>query len=226
MEKFELEFRHRPNLNQTIDAKHQEFLLASSKIASPWGLKNISDCVLPEQEDNLTTTIKLNQHLEKTIKGYATYQLRSSHYLEDKAQYDDVLFFEFDSKKINYLDLVSEVIPAYIKAFGAYRAAIRNMDLALEDWPTVAEITDQTGKDIDGRDGVYRINSVNFWDETLCLRAFKKTPHEILAILSNSGIKSEVINNGVYNICAHEFLDIESLRAIDRAIKKILSVDS
>lgn len=223
MEKIELEFRHRPNLNQTIDEKHQEFLLASSKISSPWGLKNIESCVLPEQEGNLTTTIKLSQNLEKILKGYVTYQLRSNHYLEDKAQYDDVLFFEFNLKKINYLDLVSEIIPAYIRAFGAYRAAIRNMDLALEDWPTVVEIANKTGKDIDGRDGVYRFNAVNFWDETLCLRAFGKMPSEISKILSSSEIKSEIVSGGAYTFLANEFPDIESLRLIDLKIKKLLS---
>lgn len=220
MDKFELELRHRPKLNQSIENKHKEFLDAIQGISAPWGLTNADDCHLPPQKDNLTTTVQLDRHLGKGVRGYVTYQLRSEKYLEDRAQYDDVFFVEFNSKKVDYGVLVFDAIPSLIKAFGAYRAAIRHMDIALEDWQIVAEIINTTGKDIDGRDGVYRINAVNYWDEILCKRAFNKEPIEIVQRLSALVPRAEMLNGGAYVVCVNEFPSVDTLQELNTRLKQ------
>ena len=76
--------------------------------------------------------------------------------------------------------MIARVFPQYIKAFGAYRAALHDWSVTRSDWPMVVAACEATKKDVNGRDGVFRINAANYFDRELCSRAFGKSPKEIL----------------------------------------------
>jgi hypothetical protein len=222
MEKYELELRHRPRIGQSIEEKHIEFLAAAQKLSLPFGPIRIEDCRLPSQEDNLTTTVVFDGQFGKGIKGFVTYQLRSEKYLEDRAQFDDIFIAEFRADKVNFRVLAFDVLPSLITAFGAYRAAVRNVSLAIEDWPVVAETVEATGKDVDGRDGVYRINGVNFWDETLCERAFGRKPVEIVNRLSSLVPIAQIVDGGAYIVCVDDYPSTSNVREFEGRLRRVL----
>lgn len=224
MEKFELVLRHRPSLNQSIEDKHSEFLAIAGGLPAPWGLTNIDECKLPKQEDNLATVIQLNRHLAKGLKGFVSYQLRAATYLKDNAQYDDILVLEFNPNKIDYALLVFDVFPKLINAFQAYRAVITSMNLAMEDWQTVVEKVNATGRDVDGRDGVFRISAVNFWDNLLCKRAFGMTPSEIVQRLSVSVPKAAILNDGAYVVSITSISNSGELATLDQHLRGALGI--
>jgi hypothetical protein len=203
--KFEIELRHRPILSQSIDKKNREFLDLVGKLDGVWKARDVERFYMSEVSDNLTTTILLRNAFGKGIKAHLTYQLRSEKYLMDNAQYDDVFFAEFDSGKVDFMSVALDFIPYFVRSFDAYRAAIRDVDIALEDWQYILNKIRETGKDVDGRDGVYRFHAVNYWDRELCQRAFQKTPEEIVRRLSGLVIKAEVMNGGAYIICCDSF---------------------
>lgn len=162
----------------------------------------------------------MNRYLEKGIKGYVSYQLRAEAYLKDNAQYDDVLVLEFNPQKIDFALLACDVIPKLIDAFQAYRAVMSSTNLALTDWPKIVEMTHSTGRDVDGRDGVFRITALNYWDKTLCQRAFGMTPAKIIQQLSTAVSKAEILNDGAYVVSLTGISDPEEQAMLDMFLRK------
>lgn len=139
-----LEFRHRPKFSESIEKRHENFLERLSGLGAPWDLAGAVD--VPDIEGELVVSVSLDKFLPKGIKGRIAYSLRSERYLEDDAQFDDSIFIEFSNAKIDYLDLLKRIFPAYVEAFGAYRAALHDWSVTRSDWPAVVAACDATKK--------------------------------------------------------------------------------
>jgi hypothetical protein len=223
IEKFCVEIRHRPILGQPIEDKHREFLSAAKLLPAPWGLVDVEQCVLPKnQAGNLGTTLVLNRFFGKGVKGYVTYAARSAAYLADTGEYDDYLIAEFNPARFDFGVLVDQVFPALILAFRAYRGAVFNDELALDDWGTIVETVNRTGIDVDGRGGVYRVNAMNFWDDDLCQRAFHKTSTEVVRLLGPLVPKAELLSGGAYVVCFEKFPTRAALEELGGRLKSVL----
>jgi len=170
-----VELRRRASVEEPIKKVHEEFSIFLHEFDKPWGYKglNVPDVDLSAAE--LIFVVMLDDLCSRGCKSYISYKLRNKEYLQDNAQYDDYLIIEFKFKDQDFSVFLERVLPSYIRAFNCYRASIINCNLALQDWPEIVEQCNSTGRDINGRDGVYRINEINFFDRELCKRAFNLT---------------------------------------------------
>ncbi len=218
-----LEFRHRPKFSESIGKRHENFLEKLSGLGKPWDLAGAVD--VPDIKGELVVSVSLDKFLPKGIKGRVTYSLRSEKYLEDDAQFDDSLFVEFSYAKIDYSDLLKRIFPAYVHAFGAYRAALHDWSVTRNDWPAVVTACDATKKDVNGRDGVFRINAVNYFDEELCLRAFGKSPQHIISCLKGHVEEASELAGGVLIVVSYTPLSTSEITTAGERLKKILVGD-
>jgi hypothetical protein len=219
MDKYKIELRHRAQSNEPYEEKHKKFMEAISRLGRPWNLVGLE--ALPDIGSELLVTVSLDKVLGAGIKGRLTYMYRSEEYLEDNAQYDDNLFIEFNSGKIDLEDVVN-VLPVYISSFGCYRATVHNWGITRSDWPKIVEECNSTGKDVNGRDGVYRINAINYFDRELCKRAFSLSPEEIVKRLTGKVESVSLLGDGVFLIYSSQPLKREEHEKIDREIKTLL----
>ena len=155
----------------------------------------------------LEVQVGLTPHLGPGVEAYIAYALRSESYLRDNAQYDDRMIVEFDPTEVDLAEVAKTVFPQYVEAFGAYRATIVISDeLSLDDWDEICELC-RTGKDVNGRDGVHRINSVNYFDRELCRRAFESSPEDILDRLDGKVETARIVADGVLLIVTSDMVD-------------------
>ncbi|QKF50570.1 hypothetical protein [Pseudomonas graminis] len=215
-----LEFRHRPKFSEPIEKRHEIFLEKLSGLGKPWDLAGAVE--VPDIEDELVISVSLDKVLPKGIKGRIVYSLRSEKYLEDDAQFDDSLFVDFSIAKTDYSDLLKRVFPAYVQAFGAYRAALHDWSVTRSDWPAVVAACDATKKDVNGRDGVFRINAVNYFDEELCLRAFGKSPQQIISCLKGHVEEASELDGGVLIVVSYTPLSTSEIATAGERLKKLL----
>ena len=215
-----LEFRHRPKFSESIEKRHENFLERLSGLGAPWDLAGAVD--VPDIEGELVVSVSLDKFLPKGIKGRIAYSLRSERYLEDDAQFDDSIFIEFSNAKIDYLDLLKRIFPAYVEAFGAYRAALHDWSVTRSDWPAVVAACDATKKDVNGRDGVFRINAANYFDEKLCLRAFGKSPQQIINCLKGHVEEASELAGGVLIVVSYTPLTTSEIATAGERLKKLL----
>ncbi len=220
MTKYKLEFRHRPNFSESIEDRHNNFLRVVSDLGVPWGLND--SLKVPPIGSELVTSVSLDKLLPVGVEGRVSYALRDQKYLEDDAQFDDTLFIEFTASKVDYSDLLKVVFPRYIKAFGSYRSALHDWSVTRSDWPLVVEACEATKKDVNGRDGVFRINAANYFDKELCFRAFGKGPRELVD--SVSGFVEEVreFEDGVLIVISYNPLSAGELLSAGDRLKSLV----
>jgi hypothetical protein len=221
MTKYKLEFRHRPDCAEPIREKHSRFLAQLAGLGAPWSL--VDTIELPDIEDELVVSVSLDKLLPSGVKGRISYALRNQHYLEDDAQFDDTLFIEFAGGKVDCPDLIKRVFPQYIKAFGAYRAALHDWRVTRSDWPMVVAACEATKKDVNGRDGVFRINAANYFDRELCSRAFGKSPKQIVDCLSNHVESVSEFDDGVLIVVRYSPMSANELTEVSKGLEEILS---
>ncbi|CRM25112.1 hypothetical protein [Pseudomonas sp. 37 R 15] len=220
MTTYKLEFRHRPKLSEPIEKRHENFLEKLSGLGKPWDLAGAVE--VPDIEGELVVSVSLDKFLPKGIKGRIAYSLRSEKYLEDDAQFDDSLFIEFSNAEIDYLDLLKKIFPAYVEAFGAYRASLHDWSVTRSDWPAVLAACDATKRDINGRDGVFRINAANYFDEKLCLRAFGKSPQQIIKCLKGHVENASELAGGVLIVVSYTLLSTSEITTTGERLKELL----
>jgi hypothetical protein len=219
--KYILDLRSRPKLTEDIDSKHAAFIEECKSLPSPWSL-NKGEISVSDIKGELSAIADISQVLGKGFNGEIVYQLRSESYLRDAAQFDDNLGIEFNPKKIEFSILVNQVLPILIDAFDCYRATIYEKTIARRDWREIVKHCRDSGSDVNGRDGVFRINAVNYFDRELCLRAFGLSPEEIESKLTGNVEKVEIIGDGVYILVTSDVLNSEEIEQLDSNIKAFL----
>lgn len=217
---FEFEFRHRSTPNESLNDRHANFINVISKLNIPWNLKELK--ALPDIGSDLTLTLSLSGVLGKGINGKLVYIYKGYEYLQDNAQYDDNIFIEFNLNKVD-VETIINIFKVYIVAFDCYRASVNNIDVSSEDWDGIVEECNSTGKDVNGRDGIYRINAINFFDRELCLRAFNLSPEQIIERLEGDVESVSLLHDGVLLIDRSNFLESDEFEKIDSKIRSLLA---
>lgn len=220
--KYILDLRHRPRLDDSVEVRNTRFLARQADLKLPWRLPTdgtISGTISPGK---LSSIVNLNKVLGQGLKGQIVYQLRKQNYLRDLAQFDDTFSIEFDPRNVDYKSLITQAFPALVNAFECYRATIYSKSLARHDWRDIIRLTRSTSSDVNGRDGIYRINAVNFFDRDLCNRAFGLDPEQIVRRLDGRVEKVMEFSNGVLLVVSSDVLDEAKIGLIDTRVRGYL----
>jgi hypothetical protein len=226
IELYELDLRHRAAANEPIPERHDRFMRAMARFAPPWGLKGRE---IPPARDvkpgELSSLVKFRGLSPKGEMSYVKYPFRGEKYLEDNARFDDQVIIVFDPAVAadRRRELFDEVLPAYVEAFGCYRATLYDSDIRQTDWKGVVEACASTGKDADGRDGAYRIHPASFWDRELCRRAFGVAPEKIVERLHGKVEKVSMLGDGVLLVVDSKIpLQRDEYEKIDARVRPLL----
>lgn len=227
MKKYRIGFRHRPHPEEDFLQRHAQFLQDIQHISDTWcinpqNLKQPSD-----MKGELVSVVQLSKVLPKGCNGYMCYSFRGKDYLIDAGRVDDSINISFYPQKIDYPLLVNQLFPQIVQAFGCYRATIKDDDLIPGEFDIISDMVISgraNGLDIDGRDTVYRINAVNFYDSVLCMRAFGLTPQQILERLQGHVEQVSLLGNGVLIIYSSTILDDAEFKQIDSKIRLLLTL--
>lgn len=160
--------------------------------APHWWRTQVTIPVPVFRRDNLEAQAAISDALAFG-RGYIAYVLRSPTYLRDAAEFDDRLVIElatFESRDRLLAELVA--------VFRPYRGAIEGSGpLVLDDWDAAAERGQQTGRDEDGRHGVWRVHPQSYFDNQLCELAFGASAEDVVLRLKSRGIRAELLLGGV-----------------------------
>ncbi|WP_148279812.1 hypothetical protein [Pseudomonas syringae] len=148
--------------------------------------------------------------------------MRNEKYLKDEAQYDDALFIGFNPGKVELQDLTNEIFTTYIKAFKCCRATLHDWSITRSDWAVVVEIGGKLGKDINGRDGIYRINLINYFDEILCQREFGMSARGIEELLKDQAETATEFKSGLLLMLGTHLLSSKEWRGRGDSVKRVL----
>lgn len=217
-----LMLRYRPNTNESIESRHKRFLSRQVALPVPWCILDQCCETPPAIAGKLTSVVDLDKCMTKGIRGHIVYSFRGPDYLKDDARCDDYMVMEFDPDKVDYSGLISDSFPKMVEAFECYSACIEKRDVVIRDFDKGVLEYERTGKEPNGRNTVFRINAVNFWDRELCKRAFRLSPADIVKRLTGEVESVSEFYDGVLLIVTSQILTTEEHEAIDARVRKLL----
>lgn len=218
----EARFRRRAGSEdvQTLHASIQACLLSISWM---WKTPRVN---LALESNGESAACDLSSCLREGVSGSISYSARFPGAMRDKATFDDVLTLQIDEDVVEYGTFVNKIFCEMVSCFNAYRAAIvLDLDLDLDDYDVIVKQSQLSGKDVDGRDSVFRINPVNFFDGELCIRAFGQTADQIANALRDGVERVTLQSGGLLLIVTSELVDRENLRAVHDHVASLLSLD-
>ena len=171
-----------------VERKHSQFFEAIRELREPWGL---GDRVIPEVPSfgrNVNASVNLTKFLGPGVfRATLSYPYRAR--LTDTPSCDDVLTVILDPNRVEFLYLANDVVPAYIRALDAYLVECfddREIDERAVERPC------------NPRRDVCQVGLLNFWDDTLCRRAFGRKAQEVAERLQSADVDVRLLERGVY----------------------------
>lgn len=217
-------FRNRSVGGKNVSDRHLSTVRSLSEITWLW---ETSPPEIRLVSNGISASYSLNPYMRRSIKGAINYSPRYENGHHDKAIFDDFLTLEIDEDQIHYSQFSGLVFEQIVSAFAAYRATIvLDINLDINDYEAIVEASQETGKDIDGRDTVYRFNPVNYFDNQLCLRAFQLSAEEVVSRLDGEIERASIYNDGALIIATTDLVDRENLRSVHNHIAGILGVNA
>lgn len=142
--------------------------------------------------------------------------------LLDSAAADDVLTIEVEPGSFDFASL-SNWLRILSAPFGAYRGAvITDDDLDVDDYEKVMELSTQTGRDVDGRDSVYRFWPAMVIDEELAIRSFKIGLRDLRDKLIKRSSFSDIRDGRLWISFGTEFLTGDALDELHENLMRVV----
>jgi hypothetical protein len=143
--------------------------------------------------------------------------------LVDAAIADDILTVEVTSSQFSFC-VLSDWLRVLAVQFGAYRGAlITDEDVNLDDFEAVIDLSEETGRDEDGRDSIYRFWPSMVIDEELASRCFRLTIFELNARLEKIAAASSLDGELLWIRFSDEFLFGATLDGLNQQVRSLLS---
>lgn len=147
-----------------------------------------------------SASLDLTKVLSSGLAGGANFTARFEGYLNrDQASEDDFIHLQIDTEVTNYREFCLSILPKLLETFDAYRAAIQtDKTVRAADWERVRTARKASGRDVDGRDGVFRIWPFSYFDDLLCQRSFGLSAEEVVRRAAPGCEHAALVNGGAF----------------------------
>jgi hypothetical protein len=211
--KYTLEIAARTNSNQSAENKHELLFNFLNNLDDFWGTKD-EITSFPGFGTNITAILEMKNFRKQRITFTVFYVFRNK--IQDNSFYDDRIYIEFNSKKVDLHSLINDFIPNVINVFDAYRVILFTDKIMFSDF--------NRSRGINHRETILRFYPVCFYDDILCKKSTGRDSRQLKAALDSIANVS-VINNGIYINNVEMFESLEKADAFDDLIRRRLKDD-
>lgn len=219
----DVQMRRRGRLDEPIPTLNARLVEQFIAVPGFWGEgKTAADAPLSEGE--AASSLDLRKSLRDGLSGQAIYIARFPGYLsKDVARADDTMHVRLNTDKIDYAAFCTETLPQLIAIFGSYRGYVEtDAKVRAADWETVRQQSRKTGRNIDGRDGIFRIWPVCWFDDVLSRRAFGIDAQEAIRRVAPECERAELVAGCAFLIVTSAIVTGANLDVISARIRSRL----
>lgn len=221
----EVRFARRARVEDSVSALNASLIQGLSRLGSIWRAGAAAPAFDPGVGESASTDLSLA--LQNGIRGAISFASRFPRAVVDRAISDDIVILYIDSDSVSVTEFCETTFLSICQIFGAYRASvITDVDADLDDYEKIVELSRSSTKDLDGRDAVYRLKPVNFFDEELCSRAFGLSAGEVANALRGFVHAASVVDGGVYIALYRDPLEPSAREADQAEISRVIPLSS
>ncbi len=200
-----------------------------SLLPAPWGLADVDVITFEDRSDWPVNEVSYRLHEEVSRLEIGLLSRRYLRHSEVAPCLEDYMTVEFNSAK-NGADLkyvFDQVIPLYIRSFGAFFAAVEDMDVLAEEEDEFWKSSDEERMHARAQAGPRRqeclhIRQVNYWAREQCNNYFGLAPEQVVGILGDHVARADVLEEGAYIVVSYDPLTSEQAQAITPALMPLL----
>ena len=212
--------RRRAAMEEAVSELNKKFVEELATLAGFWAIGNQAGDAIFDPGVGEAATLDMRKSLAPGLSGQIVYAPRIDGYLSrDNAQSDDYIKLRLNSDLLNYEKFCEQIFPRLIDIFQPYRGGIEtDSDVAMADWDIICEQSLATERDIDGRDSVFRIWPVVYFDNRLCQRSFGCSAEEVIERISGECQRAELRNGGAFLIVTTNLVTGDALDEINSRV--------
>lgn len=217
--------RRRAALDEPIPELNARVVERLVAIPGFWGEgKTAADA--PNDFKGEGAALDLRKALRPGLSGQALYIPRFPGYLSrDVGSADDFLRIRLNTEKVDYAEFCSVTLPQLIEVFRPYRGAVEtDASIWSADNDAIRSKRRPGGPDINGRDSVYRIWPVCFFDDLLCQRAFGMEAQDVVRRAAPECERAEFMCGGAFLFVTSEIVMGEALNALNARVTERLGI--
>ena len=169
----ELMIRRRATMEESQEELNNRLIQGFATLPSLWrDGKSVSEAIFNKGEEQ--SSLLLIDVLENAFASQVSYTARFPNQISsDRGMYDDFMILTINTEKTDCAAFCRETLPKLLDIFGAYLAKLEtDKQIVLEDHDERVELYRRTRQRRDSRSFIRRMWPVNFFDDTLCRRAF------------------------------------------------------
>lgn len=217
--------RRRALMEEAVSELNSKFMEEFATLAGFWAADARARDAILDLGVGETATLDMRRSLAPGLSGQIVYAPRIDGYLSrDNAQSDDYITLKLNSDRSDYKEFCERIFPRLIDIFQPYRGAVEtDSDLAMADWDIICEQSQAVERDIDGRDSVFRIWPVAYFDNILCQRSFGRNAEEVVERVSEECERVELRKGGAFLIVTTHLMTGDALNEINSRVMSRLS---
>ncbi len=149
----------------------------------------------------------------------------------DDVTYDDKVWVTFPthSRRLDYRSMLHEHLPVVMEAFGGYAGhgyfgsyVVKYENIHAAE---IEALRKKPGIDVNGRNNIFTLNVVEYWDAELCQRALGYGPDEVIKRLTGKVPLVKSLMDGVYVVFNdNPDLTFEGFCAYNDRLKPVLGL--
>ncbi|MBK8158580.1 MAG: hypothetical protein IPK59_07360 [Rhodospirillaceae bacterium] len=228
---FRFYMHYRARHDVSIEARHAAFTEKMMKLPEPLGWQEIDVPPAPDCGDELGASFEVSYPTaDLELDGRYVYRGESYH-SDDESTYDDKVWITFVPKnlKISYPAMLREHLPRAMSAFEGYAGhgyfggyVVKYEDLHADE---IQSLQNKPGIDVNGRNNIFTLNVVQYWDAELCQRALGFGRDEVIRRLNGKVSLVKPLMDGVYIVFNdNPDLTFEEFCAVNDRFKPILGI--
>jgi len=226
---FYMHFRARQE--ESIEERHDAFANNMLNLPAPLGWRGLKIPPAPDCGEYLGASFDIDYPV-RGLELQGRYVFRGETYeYEDEATYDDKVWITFptQSQNLDYREMLHQHLAQAMEAFGGYSAhgyfngyVVKYEDLHGAE---IQALRNRPGVDVNGRNNIFTLNVVQYWDAELCQRALGYGRDEVIKRLTGKVPLVRPLMDGVYVVFNdNPDLTFEEFCAYNDRLKPVLGL--
>jgi hypothetical protein len=216
---------------EAIEDRHSVFVDRMMTLPPPLGWRGLNVPPAPDCGDELGASFEVIYPIPG-LELDGRYVFRGNTYqYRDEATYDDKVWITFAPKsaQLDYRQMLHEHLAHAMKAFQGYAGhgyfggyVVKYEDLHAAE---IQALYNRPGVDVNGRNNIFTLNVVQYWDAELCQRALGYGRDEVIKRLTGRVPMVQPLMDGVYTVFNdNPDLTFEEFCAYNDRLKPVLGI--